>query len=108
MSEYLRVSERLQKLFAMANCDQLVDEADQVVSIDNCDAFDVVGEYLSGINKGIDLAAKLAAVRSLPGNEDAAIYKLTFDEYADDDGIMLFIGTEEGLTHVFNRYIDPD
>lgn len=75
------------------------------VDFDSVDEYNVVDEYVDGIGKGIEIAVKLIEFRkSVP---DARIHKFTFDDYADDDGVCLLIGTQKSihdfLTHVIDQ-----
>lgn len=99
--KHIRTSEILQSHFNDSNQDEMKKEADLVITLDVIDCDDSVGDQLFGIDSGIELWSKVLGVRKIKGNEDAGIYKLTFADYGDDDGIALFIGTEEDLSALF-------
>jgi len=95
----IQTSERLQQLFN--KCDQDAVEADFSLDFDDVDEYDVVGEFMGGISKGFELYEKLQEVRKIKGNESAQIFKVTYNCYGDDDGVKLFIGTEDNLAALF-------
>lgn len=94
-------SERLQKLFNQCEESAVAAHADVNIDFDDVDEYNVVGEYLSGIEKGIELQQKLAGERRTSKN--AEIYRCDYNCYADDDGTMLFIGTEDNLAKLFEE-----
>lgn len=99
--KHIRTSEVLQSHFNDSDQERMKNEANRVITLDVCDCDDSVGDQVSGIDAGMELYELMLEVRKIKGNEKAGIYKLTFDDYADDDGIALFVGTEEGLTALF-------
>ncbi len=98
-----RTSEALQAAFRANNMDAILGEADYKVELDVSDCDDVVGECVTGIQKGIELYEQMLEVRKISGNENAGIYMITYDNYVEDDASAFFVGTEAGLLNMFNN-----
>ncbi len=103
-----KTSETLQRAFKTDAVDTLLELAEHTIELDVTDCDDPVGEHVDGITAGIELHEQLLEVRKLPDNKHAEIYKLTYDNYADDDAYAFFIGTEEGLLTMFQNPTDQE
>lgn len=102
MASNLIESKQLQIFFDNTDHAAVREEADLVIELDVFDGdADSVGDQLHGVEQGIELASRLAAVRKIKGNENAQIHKLTYPDHGGVDAIMLFVGTEGGLTNMF-------
>lgn len=94
-------SETLQALFRQSDIEVILKSADHKIELDVNDCDDAVGAQEAGIAAGIYLYELMLSARKIKGNENAHIYRIPFDDYCENDGIAYFVGTEEGLTKMF-------
>lgn len=94
-------SEALQALFLQSDMEAILKSADHKIELDVNDCDDAVGAQEAGIAAGIYLYELMLSARKIKGNENARIYRIPFDDYCENDGTAYFVGTEEGLTKMF-------
>jgi hypothetical protein len=105
MSSNFIVSKPLQALADSRDSDEVRDQADFTWDLD--DAEDTNQECVQfGLEKGIELAHRLQKVqRKTPG---AGLYLLSYNNYGDDDGLMVFVGTKKSVTEALKSCSEGD
>lgn len=75
--------------------DGVADVADESIELEVEDCFDSVGDQVSGVIMGLELAERVSEARR--DDKDAQIYKITYSNYGDDDGVAFFVGSLESV-----------
>ena len=69
------------------------DEADLYYELDVNDCDDYIGAHVTGFQDGLDIANQVLKMQE--DTPTAQIFRINFDDYADNDGVSFYIGTKE-------------
>jgi polygalacturonase len=87
----LAVDEELQAIADEKDADKISEAADVTLVLDGDDS------TIDGIVTGLKLAAKAQKLQRQTVGKKVMIFKITFSEYVDDDGIAIFVGAKESV-----------
>lgn len=99
----IQKSEWLQKLAKTKDANEVREAADDIYELDVTDCDDVVGTYESGIKSGLMLAAKVVDF-----GFGGRVFEIRLDNYADDDAVAYFVGTEQSIAIRLKALKDSD
>jgi hypothetical protein len=93
----LVVDKELQAIADKKDANKIREAANETLILDVNDCDDDVGSRVDGIEIGLKLAAKARKLQRQTVGRKVRVFKLTFSDYDDDDGIAIFVGTKESV-----------
>lgn len=84
-------SEHMQSIASKLDSDTIQAMSDHSYTFDTDDCYNCAGIHKDGIQWGLDLGLKVA------NNPEYEVWLVRFNDYADDDGLAFFVGTENEI-----------